>query len=676
MVSLSPIHCRALPHCVKPFPLLSDRMGAGGHRRITSAGNSVCHNKRETAKMTDLAHEIHDNEAQFEPQWGPHAPRGGRAVLGRVLREGTRVPLFLGQTFINSLRDVGYNTTTSALCEHVDNAIQADASEIRVYFNQSGQKGSYNIDALVYDNGCGMGPQVLQVAMSFGGSMYFDNRNGIGRFGVGMKTAALSMAPAVEVYSWTEPGGIYTMTLDVKEISSKMANLLELPEPQLLDALPSHVARILTRPMVYPRAHAEQYLIADNEDDLLDLMGESGTIVSIPDCDRVTFKRSQTLVEDAIREMSRIYRVQLSKGLSLFVNNRRVEAFDPTYWDLNARHVKIEGLKETRSRLIKSWTDIQVPVSENSEETAPAAVRLYMLPIESWYDLPRKTLKNDLHVFDGHTVSFMRNDREVYSGTVRELAGAGHGDNDWLRIQIDFGGELDEAFGVAMNKQGVRPKKYALDRIKEHVREEVVRVRTRTAQFRKERRALQTGGKLGDAERRAGDADTLQAKPLPSPAPTTKEEIVALEQNLRGLAVSLKRDNETDEEAYERIDRSKFITTFKHDEYWPFYHVDFQFGKVILTINTAHPFFVNLYDPIAQLSLSSAEDEPNGSDEDEHVVVPGASEILVALQMLLFSLGRAQSLMSLDGETVERAQLFEDLRREWSQALKTQLTTI
>ena len=33
-------------------------------------------------------------------------------MLGRVLREGTRVPLFLGQTFINSLRDVGYNTTT------------------------------------------------------------------------------------------------------------------------------------------------------------------------------------------------------------------------------------------------------------------------------------------------------------------------------------------------------------------------------------------------------------------------------------------------------------------------------------------------------------------------------------------------------------------------------------
>ena len=30
----------------------------------------------------------------------------------------------IAQTLIASFRDVGYNTTTSALCEHVDNAIE------------------------------------------------------------------------------------------------------------------------------------------------------------------------------------------------------------------------------------------------------------------------------------------------------------------------------------------------------------------------------------------------------------------------------------------------------------------------------------------------------------------------------------------------------------------------
>jgi phosphatidylserine/phosphatidylglycerophosphate/cardiolipin synthase-like enzyme len=54
----------------------------------------------------------------FEPSWAADAPRGGRVVLNRVLKESAVVPLFLAQTFVQSLRDVGYDSTTSALCEH------------------------------------------------------------------------------------------------------------------------------------------------------------------------------------------------------------------------------------------------------------------------------------------------------------------------------------------------------------------------------------------------------------------------------------------------------------------------------------------------------------------------------------------------------------------------------
>src|SRR5216684_4238780 len=116
--------------------------------------------------------------------WGADAPRGGKAVMGRILKENATVPLFFGQTMIQSLRDVGYNHTTSALCEHVDNAIQAGATQIRVYFRQSGKKGDYQTDAAVYDNGAGMPPTVLKVATSFGGLTTFGNRAGIGRFGM------------------------------------------------------------------------------------------------------------------------------------------------------------------------------------------------------------------------------------------------------------------------------------------------------------------------------------------------------------------------------------------------------------------------------------------------------------------------------------------------------------
>src|SRR6266851_9302981 len=97
-----------------------------------------------------------DSSPAFMPNWAPDAPRGGRAVLTRILKESATVPLFFAQTLVQSLRDVGYNTTTSALCEHVDNAIEANATEVRIFFRQFGRKGAYETDILVYDNGKGM----------------------------------------------------------------------------------------------------------------------------------------------------------------------------------------------------------------------------------------------------------------------------------------------------------------------------------------------------------------------------------------------------------------------------------------------------------------------------------------------------------------------------------------
>ncbi len=611
-----------------------------------------------------------DESEEFVPQWGSAAPKGGRAVLNRILREGNKVPLFLGQTFVQSLRDVGYNNTTSAICEHVDNSIQAGATEIRVYFNQAGPKGAHEVDVAILDNGPGMPPHVLQVAMSFGGSMYYENRSGIGRFGVGMKTAALAMGPVLEVYSWQERNTIYSMTLDVEEISSSRTNLIELPEPRLMDALPSQAATIFTKPMAYPKEEAQD-LLAFNEDDLSERISKSGTLIFIPNCDRLSYKTARTLAEHATREMSRIYRRQLGDGLRLFINNRRIEAFDPTFWMQTARHVQIEGLQDTRSKLINSWPEIHIPVEENSKQVGTASVRLYMLPIESWYDLPRKTLANDLQLFSDQLVSFMRNGREVHIGVVPELSGRRHADAVWLRLQVDFAGDLDEAFGVAMNKQGVRPKKYALDIIREHIKDDVTRVREKTKEFRAAHTRTGQKSHLTEAEQVAQEADALQAKPLPSYAATTEEEQRALDQNLRTLALTLKRHDESDDDAFERIKKSRYLTMFKHDPYWPFYHVDFQLGKVILTVNTAHPFFTQLYEPLSRVAVQ--EDESDGDGGTPRGASAEGSDLLTGLQMLLLSLARTQSQMLSSEGSAEYRQLFENLRKEWSDSLKTQL---
>jgi hypothetical protein len=135
-----------------------------------------------------------------------------------------------------------------------------------------------------------------------------------------------------------------------------------------------------------------------------------------------------------------------------------------------------------------------------------------------------------------------------------------------------------------------------------------------------------------------------------------------LDDSIRLLASSLKQDGETDEQAFERVKNSRFVTTYYvHNEDAAFYRVDFKLGKVILTINTAHPFHEKLYQPLAALSKKASairSGEPDGDDTEVDVAfLEECSEVLVNLRLLLLSLGRTQSEMCAVDTTGERDRL-------------------
>ncbi len=607
-------------------------------------------------------------------QWGDTAPRGGRAVLNRLLKGDGKVPLFLGQTLIKSLRDQGYNTTTSALCEFVDNSFQWGADEVRVYIVQGKRDKTFRI--LVVDNGQGMPSAAQQVAMSFGGSMAYEARVGISRFGMGMKTAGLSISPTLDNYTWQEPRAYYNVTLDVNEIGKDRSNLLEVPTPQLNDDLPSDIVDIITRPTAWPKNPQEsQTLLATSRDELHDRLGRSGTIVYLPDCDRLSFKKEQTLAEHAIKEMGRVYRWFIAQGKRLYVNNRLVEAFDPTYQMATARHTRVEGLTETRSRLIFS-KPIDVPIADGSSKMTRVTVKLFALPYEAWIGLGRKTLKNDLQVYGDFTVSFMRNHREVdIAATVRAISINKHATNNWLRLEIDFNGEADEGFGIASNKQGVRLRDFAAEKIRDLIEEPLAALRKEIAEIKAKHVALKSSSTVSEAEQRATGAEGLQGKSLPVDA-ESDEQKADLEKNLRALAIGLKRDSETDDQAFERVKKSRFLTRTVHNDYHPFFDSEYKYERIILTINTAHPFYQRVWEPLQSLTRTTAAGGTPGEDEDAEAnpdTVNTCTEVLVGLQLLFFSLARTQAQLAGHDKDEERKQLFKNFRKEWSSNLETQL---
>jgi len=622
-----------------------------------AADSSASETLAATITAADITPQNSAEAKSFSPNWAADAPRGGKAVLNRVLKETATVPLFLAQTFVQSLRDMGYESTTSALCEHVDNAIGASAKNVRIYFRQTGssRRGDVQTDILVLDDGRGMAPNVLKVATSFGGSMSYGSRTGISRFGMGMKTAALSISPVMQIISWQEPGAAYRMILDTVAIGRDGKNVIELPEPEFIGEPEMEVTDFLSRPMSFPKDHAEQKLLAPAGVAVKDAMGHSGTIIYMPDCDRLSWSTAKALVEHATKDMARIYRRKIAEGLSIWINNRVVEAVDPTLAMSNARHARVESLSPKTSKLVVAR---RVPIrrSENVAETADAIVKLFALPIREWSGLPRKTL-TEIGVFSGHTISILRNDREVFAGVIPAIVQR-HSDANWFRIEIDFPGELDEAFGVSANKQGVGLKGYVSDAIDKMIGPDIAKVREQIQYVQTQNATEKKGSKPSKSEARAQDADPFQAQSLD--VQLTEEQQAQVEENLKGLALALKRDAETDEEALARVKSSKYLITYKHDSYWPFYHVENQFGHVVLTVNTAHPFFSKLYEPLLKLA---AADEDKGENK--------VKDSTTALELMLFSLARAQILIS--RESPDAAKLFETFRRSWSDGLRVQL---
>ena len=260
-------------------------------------------------------------------------------------------------------------------------------------------------------------------------------------------------------------------------------------------------------------------------------------------------------------------------------------------------------------------------------------------------------------------------------GPLPAIAGKMGTRDSWWRLEIDFSAVLDEAMGVNVNKQGVRPKGYVSEYIKKEITDELRNVRNRVDEHWANRATEAAQSKVREAEQRATEAEAYQSTLLAEPN-LDEEARIAYEKELRVFAIGFKREGETDEDVYERIKSSKYITVFKHDEDTPFYRVDYKLRKIVLTINTAHPFFPSVYTPLAQIAKRGT-DIGISSGGRRRARYPELAKTfsgaLISLELFLLSLARTQSEMTVNDQDGELQRVFDRLRRQWSLNLATQL---
>jgi hypothetical protein len=316
-------------------------------------------------------------------------------------------------TFIDAIRDAGYRGPAAALAELVDNAFEASATTVRIDIAE----GASEPIVTVVDDGCGMKPSILPLALQFGGSTRFGSRGGLGRYGMGLPAGSVSQARRVDVFTWTRPGHVFWSFLDVDRIREGQ-----------LDAVPAAVRRQPVVPCTTP----------------------SGTTVIWSDCDRLRGRIGKRLLTTIKSELGRVFREQLWAGREIIVNGESIAPADPLLREV-AFHQR--GASPYGPPL-----DFEVELTDASRvaRRSRVSVQFVELPIASWHGLSNAE-KRTFGISKGGGISVLRADREIdfgwfFTGTKRR-----ENYDDWWRCEIRFQPELDEFFGVTHTKQGIHP---------------------------------------------------------------------------------------------------------------------------------------------------------------------------------------------------------------------------
>jgi hypothetical protein len=455
-----------------------------------------------------------------------------RPTAGRIPKSTT--PLVDPAHFVQATRDSGYRSPTTAIAEFVDNALQANATNVSINLMDSDRAESAT-EVLVIDDGTGMDPQTLHLALSFGGSTRFDDRRGLGRYGMGLPNAALSVARRVDVYTW-QSGETHGCYLDLDSFSAGRRK--RLPSTERVELPPSFLPRT-----------------------------DHGTAVLLTRCDRLGYKRMAFLRRRLQQDLGRIFRHFIGTGTNITVDGDLVTAIDPLFLMSSARLAGASPFGDA----------LRYSLDGSPSTSGEIVVRFSELPIEDWYQAPNKE-KRRLGITNAPTVSILRANREIDSGWFFMGDKRRENYDDWWRCEINFDPHLDEIFGVTHTKQGIRPS----PRLVEVLSQDLEPIgRALSKRVRKRFEAAKASAALSAAEARAAHASSA----LP-PLPDRDDEFP------EGYApVPYIGAGQTPGACY-RIRVADLKGTNAYDAV-------LHEGNVLLLLNRRHPLYRDLYAPLA-----------------------------------------------------------------------------
>jgi hypothetical protein len=441
------------------------------------------------------------------------------------MRNQSSLALVKLQCFVQATRDSGYKSAAYALAELIDNAIEAQAERVDVEITSALSGASSSVDCVtITDDGTGMSPDTLTLALQFGGSTRFDSRSGPGRFGMGLPNSSLSQARRTDVISWERRSEVWTTFLDVDQVLS--GKNTRVPTPKKI----SYAAKT-----------------------------KSGTIVRLTRCDRFQFRTISEAQSRLKLELGRLFREAIFQGIALRVNGELVSPLDPLYLRSDEKMAKAAPfgpplVYKIRCSLKAGASDVTVSFTQ--------------LPLAKWNGLSNQE-KNKMGIAKGAGVSILRAGREIdygwyFMGTKRK-----ENYDDWWRCEIRFDPDLDEAFGVTHTKQGIRPTE-ALEALLAPDLERIAR--ELNSKVRRQYAAIKAAAKQTSSLLNVDKRDHLLEPPnsMINALSDPKATRVVRNSTLGGLKYTVQSQPSSEENFYEVFTKGVHVTIILN-ELHPFY---------------------------------------------------------------------------------------------------------
>lgn len=360
-------------------------------------------------------------------------------------------PFVESQTF-ESLRVSDFDCY-SAYGEAIDNSIQANARNVRIFFSPSKTDSNYIGQVVFIDDGKGMDEVLLQHCLRLGYSSRYGDRSGIGRFGVGMTLGAIHECRRVDVYSKQKDGQWHFTYLDLDEVT-------EFSERGVSWTIPAPIKK---------DPHDEVTLSTKAKDKI----PEHGTIVIWNSYDNRAEKLKKAQ-ENSFTWFGRTFRYYMIEDdqnprkddsdapipVTLWIDNKKVPVIDPLWLRLENSDFPDDDRATEETPIEIEWP-INNPELEKAlgRKTSKVKIRFTLYP-ESLRDRQgaggsQESIKRSITENEGF--SFVRHGREVgYSWIPRFAFAAKEIDRFW-GCEILFEPELDSAFTVKNIKRGAVP---------------------------------------------------------------------------------------------------------------------------------------------------------------------------------------------------------------------------